>query len=234
MDVVEAINRVDASSLILSTGQKPESKKDLLVVGELPRSEFHNSLIGMSANGDAFISDDAVILPGEGRRVGVAYYDTENFTKTTRQIADGTLVDPIGKQWSAGPWLPETFASDINRSVEVKAGAYLNKTTANIFSNYPEALKTAIMSRSQAEIALKSAMITGEVDGLVKKFAEAELCLAALRYVYAQHEVYFRGIKYEPQTRLDLPHEIAQVTARIVSDGDPNDVNLLTFKSPLI
>jgi len=233
MNIFEAIGHVDATSLILSTGQKPESKKDLLVVGELSRGDFHSSLLGVTANTEGFISDDAVILPGEGRRIGVAYYDVETFVNMTRQIADGALVDPIGKQWSVGPWLPETFASDIDRSIEMKAGAHLDKEVANIFSSYPDGLRAAIISRAQAEIALKSLTVTGETDGLMKNFAEAELCLAALRCVYAQYRTYFRGIKYEPQTRSALPIDVAEVTAKIVSSGNFNDVNLLKFKLPI-
>ena len=233
MNIFEAIDHVDATSLILSTGQKPESKKDLLVVGELTRGDFHSSILGVTENTEGFISDDAVILPGEGRRIGVAYYDVETFVNTTRQIAEGTLVDPVGKQWSVGPWLPETFASDIDRSIEMKAGTYLNKDAANIFSSYPDGLRAAIINRTQAEIALKSVMVISETDGLSKNFAEAELCLAALRCVYAQYRTYFRGIKYEPQTRSTLPLDMAEVTDKIVSSGKFHDVDLLKFKSPL-
>jgi len=226
VNIFEAINRVDTTSLVLSTGQKPESRKDLLVVGRLYRNDFHNSLLDVSANRDAFISDDAVILPGDGGRIGVAYYDTETFLNTTHRIAEGIAIDPIGKQWSAGPWLPETFASDIDSSIEIKVGTYLDKKEANVFSVYPEELRAGIIGRSQAEIAIKSAMLSGEMDDLTRKFTEAELCLAALRLVYAQYRIYFRGIKYEPFTRLELPASVASYTAKLVDGANPNDIDL--------
>lgn len=227
MNILKDILGVSKDLTVLSTGQNPELNKDLLVVGELTRDEFQSSLLEALVNvAEARLSDDAIVVQQDDNKVGVAYYTECSFNSLVADVANGRAIDPIVKHWSLGPWLPEIFASDMARSLTLTESDSDSSRVAELFRQYPDPLREAIIARSLSEIAMKTAMLEVGQYELSSKFLAMDICLASMRLLYATEKIYFRGFKYEPLTRTSLSYEAGLISNRIMMNPASEDSSM--------
>ncbi len=219
-EIVAAIREVEDTTAVLATGARPQSLKDLLVMGDLNREEYlqilHDSF--SQQNIPSYRCDDALVT--NSPRMGIAYYNHDAFLQTIDSLTSGDSIDPIVKPWSTGPWLPEAFADDLRRAIPLSDGSAV-LDLLRTFDEYPPNLREAICARCILEIQIKSRQIEGTTLGLGKETLAADICFAGLRYLHAKEGQYFRGIRYLEDTLPTLPDE-SQTIARELAASSNN------------
>lgn len=210
--LIHTICEIDPSVSVFTTGQKPKTFMDLLVIGGGTRSNYFGRLSQDRRIQDSHTeqSGDALMIRSEtGHQIGVAYHRYRDFLEHTEGLMSGELLDPVVTSWSLGPWLPETYASDLSRAINVQKGDVDLAQRIKSFRIYPPALAIHVVKRCVQEIDRKSKMIKNEQDpsSLAYSFMAADICLAGIRIIHAREKIYFRGLKYIAHTKLSLSLE---------------------------
>lgn len=219
-ELIDYIATTTAPDALLTTGEDPSSLSDLLVVGVSPREKYLGTLAdslhrrGIAAS----LCDDAVVIPSVS--MGVAYYTRTSLDHAVHDLSKGLMVDPVVKPWSTGPWLPEAFASDLQRAHHV-SGDISVANSLRIFDKYPQALCDAICASTAMEIAIKARRVENVASQLDRDILRADICLAGLRYLHAHNRSYFRGLRYLGGTVPALPVESRRIAEKLAA-GNTN------------
>lgn len=224
IELIHDIAQAHPGAGVLSTGHEPDSYTDFLVVDQVAREDFFDELRRDLQRNDIepteiVESDDALMIPTQG--IGIAYQDADSFYAKVAAIHDGADVDPIVKPWSVGPWLPESFAGDLARSLVIKTGEVDVDSYVQLFHTYPTGLRASLLSTTAQEITSKSDRLKLVGEGLQSHFLMSDVCLAGIRYAHAFDEVYFGGLRYVRATMDELSEQDSRIV-RALATGATN------------